>query len=221
MQRTKDDFLDEREVNFDAEMGGLEKRMREQEQRIMSSLPPEERPVTGLPVIDLNSLKPEQQTTQMQFDSSIETVDLTSMLIADKLVNAILAGTLDPLVFMVKKKLLEDALIIAAKNPDVKQMAANEVSKYGKEGAKLLGATITAGSRKKYNYAEDPVWASLEEQARPITDLMKAQEKLVQAAVKQGKSFEEVDKETGEVKMLAKCVAAPATDYVAVTFKKK
>lgn len=214
MQRTKDDFLNEREATFSHE-DALLQRMREQEEAATQPV--------GLPIIDLNEIKPEQQTTDLQFESggSLETVDLTSMLIADKIVNAIVAGKLDPLVFMVKKKLIEDALKIASKNPDVKELAATEVSKYGKEGAKLLGATITAGSRRSYNYSEDSTWSELNAMVKPIADLMKNQEKLIQTAVKQNKSFEEVDKETGEVKTIAACVTAPATDFIAVSFKKK
>ncbi len=216
MQRTKDDFLDQREKEFEPSDSVL-LRMKAQ----MEQLRPEE--ATILPVIDLNAIRPEQETTDMSFDGggSVETVDLTSMLLADKIVTAIVAGHLNPLEFYVKKKLIEDAFKVASKNPDVKEMASTEVAKYGKDGAKLLGATIKAGSRATYNYSEDPVWADLDAQQKPYVDLKKQQEKLVQAAVKQGRSFEEVDKETGEVKMLAKCVSAPSTDFISVTFKKK
>jgi hypothetical protein len=210
MQRTKEDFLEQREADYTAE-DALFLRMKRQEEYVDEA---------ALPVINLNELKPEPENTTMQMDSSVELVNMSSMVLADKLITAIVAGKLDPLVFMVKKKLLDDAMKVVAKNPDVKAMAEAEVAKYGKEGAKLLGATITAGSMRKYNYAEDEVWASLKEQVKPIEELMKAQEKLVQAAVRQGKSFEEVDKESGEVKTLAKCVNAPATDFIKVSFKK-
>jgi hypothetical protein len=215
MIRSKDDFLDQRASEFNDD-DALFLRMRAQEEAAQQG-------DGALPIIDLNVLKPEQATTNLQFEGggAIETVDLTSMLIADKIVNAVVAGKLDPLVFMVKKKLIEDALEIASKNPDVKAMVATEVAKYGKEGAKILGATITTGSRKKYNYTDDPTWLSYDEQCKPYTEAKKAQEKLIQAAVREGKDFEEVDKETGEVKMIARCVGAPATDYIAVTFKNK
>jgi len=171
-----------------------------------------------LPVIDLNTIKPEETGTLMNLGGeSLELVDNTAFQLAQRLITNIMNGEVDPLVFMVKKKLLEQALTVAAKDPNVKLMVENEVAKYGKEGAKIMGATITAGYRKKYMYAEDPTWQALNDSIKSTLDRIKDQEKKIQAAVRAGGPV--IEKETGDV--LVECVSAPTTNFVAVSFKAK
>jgi hypothetical protein len=171
-----------------------------------------------LPVIDLNTIQPEEKGTLMNLGGeSLELVDNTAFQLAQRLITNIMNGEVDPLVFMVKKKLLEQALTVAAKDPNVKVMVENEVAKYGKEGAKIMGATITAGYRKKYMYAEDPIWKNLSDSIAPTQAKIKDQEKKIQDAVRAGGPV--INKETGEV--LVECVSAPTTNFVAVSFKAK
>jgi hypothetical protein len=80
-----------------------------------------------------------------------------------------------------------------------------------------MGATITTGSRKKYNYAQDKRWKQWSDEIAPIVKQMKEQEERIKTAVKNGADL--VERSTGD--LLAECVEAPATNFIAVSFKKK
>lgn len=172
-----------------------------------------------LPIIDLNTLFPQQETMSMKLGEKPENIDLTSIHIADQIIESLLAGIVDPLSFAVQRRILVDALEVAMKDKRVKDLMVAEINKYGKgETATRLGATITLTPRTTYDYAQDPTWKQLsEEQLKPVKERMKAQEDLIKNASK-GKG-QIVDQDSGEV--LAVGVPSTTTESVTVSLKKK
>lgn len=115
-----------------------------------------------LPVIDLNTFLPEQETISIKLGEKSENIDLASMRLADRIIDRLLAGSIDPLEFAVKRRLLVDALEVAMKDKRVKDLMVAEINKYGKgETATRLGATITLTPRTTYKYSEDPTWFAI------------------------------------------------------------
>lgn len=176
-------------------------------------------PYGPLPIIDLNNLFPEQETVAMKFGDKPENIDLTSIRLADMIIDALLSGIVDPLSFAVQRRVLNDALEVAMKDKRVKDLMVAEINKYGKgETATRLGATITLTPRTTYDYAKDPTWKRLStEKLEPVKAAMKAQEDMVKVASKTGKAL--VDQDTGEV--VASVVPSSSTESVTVSLKKK
>lgn len=171
-----------------------------------------------LPVIDLNTLLPEQATVSMKLGEKPENIDLTSIGIADQIIDAILSGRIPPLEFAVKRRILTDALEVAMKDKRVKDAMMAEINKYGKgEQATALGATITLTPRTTYMYSLDTNWARINrEMVEPAKLELKRQEELVKSASKSGHDL--VNPDTGELR--AMIVPTTTTESVTVSLKK-
>lgn len=165
-----------------------------------------------LPILDLNTLNPDEGIIKLDKD----TINLRSSDIAMQIVTAIADGLINPLDFIVKKKLVIDALEMAMKNPQVKAAAAEEMEKYGKEGVNKLGAKLSVTSRATYQYEADPTWKNIKEEMKPLEERLKAQEEKIKTACKNNCSL--VD-ENGEI--IASIVPHPKTESIAVSFSKK
>ncbi len=169
--------------------------------------------VTKFPVLDMNTIQPDAGI--VKFDK--DTINIRSVDIAEGIANAIKDGVIDPLEFAVKRKLIIDAFDLVMKDRDVKNICIGEVEKFGKQGAKKLGATITITGRATYDYSKDPTWVKLNNQAQPFIEAMKAQEEKIKTACKNNASL--VDGETGE--LIASIVPHPKSESIAVSFSKK
>lgn len=207
MTGSKEMFLSEQEHNYDHDIE-MRHEMLEQEQALYDDLPQP----GPFPVLDLNTLNPGEGVIKMDKD----TFNLTSTEIATKIISAISEGFINPLEFAVKRKLVVDALEMVMKNPAVKKLALEEVEAYGKEGCSKLGAKITVTSRATYQYSQDPKWAEIKAQMKPLEDALKAQEEKIKAACKNNASLVSEDGE-----LIASIVPAPATESIAVSFSKR
>lgn len=169
-----------------------------------------------LPVINLNTLTSSAHLTPVIISEKKEMVNVTTVDIANQIITAIKEGMINPLEFAVKKKLVVDAFEMAMKDKDVKYLIENEIEKYGKEGATILGAKLGITNRPSYKYDQDPTWASLKAGMADQEAALKEQEKKIQAACKVGASIVDDD---GVI--LASVVPAPVTTSVSVSFKRK
>lgn len=165
-----------------------------------------------LPILNLNTLESKEECIKLEKD----TVNFTSVDIADKIIEALLSGFINPLEFAVKRKLVTDALDMAMKNPHVKSMMMEEIEKYGKDGASAMGARIYIFSKPLYQYEKDPTWKSMKDALAPFENSLKEQEKKIQSACKNNCSLMG---DGGE--LIASIVPAPCTQSVAVSFSKK
>lgn len=166
--------------------------------------------------IDINHLKPSGEVIEMQFgNAKPEKLSTTSKDIAQKIIEHITEGFMDPLDFAVKKKLIVDAFEIVFKDSMVKSMMIEEIEKRGKEGATALGAKLSLTSRAAYEYAKDSNWAQIKEQMAPLEAKLKAQEEKIKMACKGNANLVNHD---GEI--IASVVPAPSTTSVAVSFLK-
>lgn len=171
-----------------------------------------------LPIIDLNALVPEQETVSMKLGEKPENIDIASVRLGDKIIEALLAGEIDPLEFAVKRRLINDALDVAFKDKRVKDLLTAEINKYGKgETPTRLGATITLSPRTSYDYGKDATWKRISaEKLEPVKLEMKQQEELIKSASKQGHDI--VDPTTGELR--ASIVPSTTTESVTVSLCK-
>lgn len=156
----------------------------------------------NVPPIDIGLMVPSLQTSEQ---------------IANGIIQAVKEGQITPLELAVKKKCLVDALDMALKDKDVMKACIEEVEQYGKDGAKIFGATVKVTSTVKYDYSKDPKWQELNNSIAPVLAEIKEQEERIKVACKQQASL--TDTETGEI--IASIVPAPRTETVAVSFKKK
>ncbi len=170
-----------------------------------------------LPVIDTNTIIPTMELVTLSLGDKPEKFDFTSFDIANSIINAIKEGTVEPLDFAVKKKLIADAMDIAMKDPEIKAIMIAEVEKYGKAGATALGAKISLTNRPVYQYDQDPNWRAIKESMKDQEEDLKAQEERIKAACKNGGSI--VDSDSGE--MVASIVPVKVTESIAVSFSKK
>lgn len=154
-----------------------------------------------LPVINFNTLEPSEAVAE----------DLAAAW-KDRL----LAGNVDPLEFVAKKKCIELALEMLMKDKAVNNLMQDEISKHGKGGANVLGANITLRNMPKYIYGADAKWTEIKTRMAPIEQELKTQEELIKQSTKANAS---IVNEDGEV--LASPVPAPASTSVCVSFKKK
>lgn len=169
----------------------------------------------GLPVFDLNTIESDKETISIPDGEKKELLNLTSVCFASSIIEAIKDGKIDPLEFAVKKKLIIDALELAAKDAEVKEMMLTEAAKQGKDH-NVLGAKISVRSFPRYQYGSDPKWKELKDSIAPVEQKMKEQEKKIQTACKNNCSLVSDD---GEV--IASIVPAPATESIIVSFSKK
>lgn len=210
MTGSKEIFLDEQERNYSPEDQMLYE-MQQQEQALYDELPPAG-PAGPLPILDLNTLAPADGVIKLDKD----TLNVRSSDIALAIIAAVNDGLIDPLELLVKKKLVVDALEMAAKDPTVKAAAVEAVQAYGKDGATKLGAKLTITGRAAYQYNQDPTWAAIKEEMKPLEERLKAQEEKIKAACKNNCSLVG---EGGE--LIASVVPAPVTESVSVSFSKK
>lgn len=168
------------------------------------------------PVFDMNTMSSKEDIIYIGDGEKKEIINITSADYASRIIEAIKEGHIDPLEFMVKKKLITDALEMAAKNEEVKQLTMTEIEKEGK-GCSKLGAKISITSRPRYDYKQDAKWQEIENEIFPLRERQKDQEKKIQAATKNNCSL--VDHESGEI--IASVVPAPASDSITVSFSKR
>jgi len=140
----------------------------------------------------------------------------TSEQIASGIIEAIKEGRISPLEFAVKKKCIEQALEMAFKNEEVRDLTITEVEKYGKEGATCMGASVKITNTRKYEYKSDPTWLALNDAIKDTLTEIKAQEERVKIACKNNCSLMSEDGV-----MIASIVPSPETTAIAVSFKAK
>lgn len=98
-------------------------------------------------------------------------------------------------------KLLAEAskleLLAARIKEKAKEIAINEVHRYGKKGIAKLGVSMTiAEVGVSYDYSQDPVWSRLNDAVKVATAFRKQQEELLKALPYEGRIM--MDEETGE-----------------------
>ena len=165
-----------------------------------------------LPILDLNTLNPEEGTIKLDKD----TLNLKSTDIALQIITAITDGLINPLEFAVKKKLVVDALEMVMKDPSVRRLAIEEVEANGKAGCTKLGAKISVTSRSTYQYDKDSKWAEIKAEMKPLEEKLKAQEEKIKVACKNNASLV-----SDEGEIIASIVPAPATESISVSFSKR
>lgn len=171
----------------------------------------------SLPVIDLNSLVPSGEIVKIQVsEDKTDTLSVTSVDIANQIIEGIKEGRINPLDFAVKKKLVADAMDFAMKDPEVRRIMIEKVEKYGKQGATALGAKVSLTSRRSYTYSADPTWAAINNGMEKQKESLKEQENKIKAACLNGGSIMDED---GVI--IASIVPAPETTSIAVSFAKK
>lgn len=95
----------------------------------------------------------------------------------------ILEGEESPINFMVKIKIIEEALEVAKKDPLVQDYVLEEAEKNGKT-FEVMGASVTVGengTRYDYTACNDSVWSDLNNQIQALTDQRKEREVLLKA----------------------------------------
>ena len=165
-----------------------------------------------LPVLNLNTLDSKEESIKLEK----ETVNLTSVDIADNIIGALLSGTVNPLEFAVKRKLIVDAFEMVMKHKDVKDLMITEVQKFGKQGASALGAKVYITSRAQYEYDKDSTWLHIKNNMEPFEKALTEQQEKIKACCKNGASLFDDDGI-----MIASCVPAPKSDSIAVSFSRK
>ena len=116
---------------------------------------------------------------------NMNNIDLPkSKQLSDHWIAEILEGNIPPIDFAVKKKLIEQALEAVLKNDAVKKYAVEEIEKFGKEGATVMGAKVTVVNRAAYEYKSDPIWKIIKAQLEPLEKDLKAQEEKIKVACK-------------------------------------
>ena len=154
-----------------------------------------------LPVININTLEPSEATSE----------DL-----ADAMIEKLLEGFINPLEFAVKKKCIENALEIVMKNEGIKNLMIDEIVKYGKDGASVLGAKLTTTERRTYDYKADPIWKEIKQRMEPLEAELREQEGFIKIATKNNKSLIDPDGT-----LIAMPVPAAVTTSIVCSFKKK
>ena len=167
---------------------------------------------TLLPVLDLNTLDSHEDCIKSEKDI----VNLSSVGIADHIIETLLSGSVNPLEFAVKRKLVVDAFEMVMKHPDIKSLMVDEIEKLGKQGASALGAKVYITSRPTYQYEKDSTWLHIKTNMKPFEEALTAQQEKIKACVKNGASLFD----DGGI-MVASIVPAPETRSVAVSFTKK
>ncbi len=158
----------------------------------------------------------------METFTEIQPFDLLSLSkssadeIANAIIENILEGGLNPRLFAVKKKLIEQALSKVMENEGVKNMTIKEIEDYKTDNS-VLGAKVTVVNRADYKYENDPIWKSIKNQLEPLEKDLKVQQELIKMCCRTGHSM--VNDKTGE--MVASVVPAPQTTSVMVSFSKK
>lgn len=185
-----------------------------EDQEITDAWQKEEFEAHQLPAIDLNAINPSGEIIRMQFGDKMEIFSTTSSDIANKIIENILEGFTDVKSFLVKKKLIIDALDLVMKNEGVKNHAISEVENL--KGDRVLGAKVSLTNRADYKYEFDPKCKEILDQIKPLEEKLKAQKEMVKIACKTNKSL--ID-EAGEVH--AQVVPAPQSTSIMVSFSKK
>lgn len=105
--------------------------------------------------------------------------------------NQIMEGTLNPLEFYRRAKLIDECIEELKKDPEVFEYAVSERAKWGKEKPVVNGSVVDTGSKTTYDYKAcgDAVWESLKEQ-------LQAREKFLKTIPREGLIV--TDPNTGE-----------------------
>lgn len=136
--------------------------------------------------------------------------------LTNQLITALKSGNIDPIEFAVRRKLINDALDEAMKDPDVRDIISAQLALYGKEKPTRLGAEVTVRNTPKYDYSQDDAWRAIKSDCEPFESALKAQEERIKVATKTGGVI--TDPDTGEI--LAQPVPVSYTESIVVTFKK-
>ena len=169
----------------------------------------------ALPVINISELSPSEHIYKMNVGEKTEILNMTSIDLADRMIESIMEGRTDPLEFAVKRKLIVDALDYVMKDDPVKAYMLEEVKKHNGK-ASVLGDKISTTSRPTYHYKADATWLAIKGEMAPLEAKLKAQEELIKIACKNNVSLMG---EGGEV--LAAVVPSPASESISVSFSKK
>lgn len=105
---------------------------------------------------------------------------------ANMMVEEIINGDHDPVKVWHQMSIIADTLNEVKDSLTVRQAVANELEKYGKEGASINGCKITLTGRKKWDYSEC---------GHTGYNTMKAQEEKVKSAIKDIEKFLQAMKE--------------------------
>ena len=131
---------------------------------------------------------------------------------ADKLINEITSGSVDPLHVAVQLKAMEEVIASVRKNKAV-QAETIEIVSRNKNKVEYAGAVIEVRGKTKYFYEDDQKWATIEKDIAAL----KSQQKEREAFLKVLKQ-EMADPETGEI---IAPVRTESEEVLYVSFKKE
>jgi len=131
---------------------------------------------------------------------------------ADKLINEITSGSVDPLQVAVQLKAMEEVIAAVRKNKAVQAEIIDVVAR-NKNKLEFAGAVIEVRSKTKYCYESDAKWAEIEQSVV----LLKTQQKEREAFLKVLKA-EMADPETGEI---ITPIRTESEEILYVSFKKE
>ena len=129
--------------------------------------------------------------------------------LANQIITALTSGFIDPLDFVVKKKLIEKALDTAMEHPEVKSVISDMLSRHPLGKAYVLGAEVSERSRTTIDYKQDHRWVKIEAERKSLEEYIKAATKT---------NGDIIDQESGEV--IASPVATKTTTFFTVKLPK-
>lgn len=138
---------------------------------------------------------------------------------AAEIARPLINGEIDPLDFMVKANGLKTAIDNALKMPEVKEMVAEEIAKYGKS-ATMHGATLTVretGVKYDFSHCGDPVLGELAARLEELQRQVKERQEFLKHLPSSG--ITELNDETGEVVFITP-PARSAGESIVITFAK-
>lgn len=126
------------------------------------------------------------------FPENPEQVDTFLMSLKEE----ILSGIIDPKRLIIQKKIISDTLDALMNDIDVKRYLAEEIEKYGKEGAGYGSFKITKEQRRTYDYSQtgDSLILKFQDEAERYNQQLKGRQKFLQMLSKPM-----ADPETGEL----------------------
>ena len=109
----------------------------------------------------------------MKLDLFNKSVSLNSLDIKGQFKELILSGDIDSLDTVVRLKYLKDELDELIKDSEIKDVIEKEVMKYGKK-CTSNGFTVSIGSKKTYDFSNDPTIEELKKKIKEREALLKS-----------------------------------------------
>jgi hypothetical protein len=133
----------------------------------------------------------------IQLANSITSTKKASTQLATYFIDMINGGTEDPVMTMVKIKIIEDALDTAKKDKSVREYVLQEAEKNGKS-FEVMGARIDIaenGTKYDYSVCNDITWSDLNGQIENLKEQLKERETMLKVLPENGLA----DPGTGEM----------------------